>query len=245
MHVKEQVIVNKSHPILKLIIRNCHEIGAHIGREHTLALIRRKIWIPSCPGLIRDVLFNCSYCKRERAKPQKTFMSRLPKERLEAYDKPFFGPIIVKLSKKNCANQAKAKKYGVIFTCMTTRAIQLEKAGDLTTDSFILALRRFIARRGNVKHIRSDNGTNFKGAQEELKDAIAEINIPEVVSELVQKHVNFIWTFNPPSSPWMGGALEALIKSVKRTLKAIADDCLFTEEKLHTFICEVESKLNN
>ena len=112
---------------------------------------------------------------------------------------------------------------------MTTRAIQLEKAGDFTTDSFILALRRFIARRGNVKHIRSDNGTNFKGVQEELKDAIAEINIPEVVSELVQKHVNFIWTFNPPSSPWMGGALEALIKSVKRTLKAIADYCLFME----------------
>ena len=120
----------------------------------------------------------------------------------------------MKLSKKTRANQAKAKRYGVIFTCITRRVIHLEIAGDLTTDSLILALRRFIARRGNVKHIRSDNGTNFKGVQEELKDAIAEINIPEVVSELVQKHVNFIWTFNPPSSPWMGGAWEALIKSV-------------------------------
>ena len=90
----------------------------------------------------------------------------------------------------------------------------MEIAGDLTTDSFILALRRFITRLGNFKHIRSDNGTNFKGAQKELQDSIAEINVPKVVSELVKKHVHFIWTFNPPSSPWMGGAWEALIKSV-------------------------------
>ena len=119
---------------------------------------------------------------------------------------------------------------------MTTRAIHLEIAGDLTTDSFILALRRFITRRGNVKHIRSDNGTNFKGAQKELQDTIAEIKIPKVISKLVKKHVNFIWTFNPPSSPWKGGAWEALIKSVKRTLKAIARDRLFTEDVLHTFV---------
>ena len=247
MHVK-----TRSHPISKLIIKDCHEKGAHIGREDTLALMRRKICIPSSRGLIRKVLFDCLYCKRERIKPQKTLMSELPKERLEAYGKPFyktgidfFGPIIVKLSKKTRAYQGKAKRYGVIFTCMTTRAIHLEIAGDLITNSFILSLRHFIARRGNVKHIRSDNRTNFKGAQKELQEAIAETNIPKVISELVKKHVNFIWTFNPPSSPWMGGAWEALIKSVKRTLKAITCDRLFTEEALHTFICEVESILNN
>ena len=90
-------------------------------------------------------------------------MSELPKERLDAYEETFhntgidfFGPIIVKLSKKTRANQAKAKRYGVIFTCIITRAIHLEISGDLTTDFFILALRRFITRRGNAKHIRSD-----------------------------------------------------------------------------------------
>ena len=145
-------------------------------------------------------------------------MSELPKERSDAYEKPFyntgidfFGPIIVKLSKKTRVNQAKAKRYGVIFTCLATRAIHIEIAGDLTTDSFILLLHRFIACRGKVKHIRSDNGTNFKGAQKELQDAIAETNIPKGVSELVKKHVNFIYTFNPPSTrPWMRGAWEAL-----------------------------------
>ena len=65
------------------------------------------------------------------------------------------------MSKKIIANQAKAKRYGVIFICMMSRTIHLEIAGDLTSVSFILALCRFIARRGNVKHIRSDNGTSF------------------------------------------------------------------------------------
>ena len=68
---------------------------------------------------------------------------------------------------------------------MTTRAIHLEIAGDPTTNSFILALCHFIALCENVKHIRSDNGANFKGEQKELQDAIAEINIPKVLSELV------------------------------------------------------------
>ena len=55
---------------------------------------------------------------------------------------------------------------------MTTRAVHVEIAGDLSSDSFILSLRCFIARRGNVKNIRSDNGTNFIGAEKELKAAI-------------------------------------------------------------------------
>ena len=127
---KNQVIINKSHPIWKLIIMDCHEKGAHIGREHTIPLLRRKIWIRSCRGLIRKVLFDYLYCKCERIKPQKAFMSELPKEISDAYEKlfyntgiDFFDPIIVKLSKKTLANQAKAKRYGVIFTCMTTRHI--------------------------------------------------------------------------------------------------------------------------
>ena len=158
-------------------------------------------------------------------------MSELPKERLDAYEKPFYNtgidflrPIIMKLSKKTRANQAKAKRYGVIFTCMTTRAIHLEIAEDLTTDSFILSLRRFIARRGNVKRIRSDNGTNFKRAQKELQDAIAEINIPKVISELVKNTLTLSGHLTHQVAHGFEEPGEALIKSVKRTLKAITRD---------------------
>ena len=65
------------------------------------------------------------------------------------------------------------------------------------------------------------------------------------MTEIIKRGVHFSWKVNPPTSPWMGGAWESLIKSVKRLLKAITLDCIFTEETLYTFLCEVESLLNN
>ena len=54
---------------------------------------------------------------------------------------------------------------------MTDQAVHLGLAGDMSTDSFILALFGFKARRGHPKSIRSDNGSNFIGADRELRTA--------------------------------------------------------------------------
>ena len=90
--------------------------------------------------------------------PESPFMGDLPKERVKIGEKPFsntgvdyFGPYLVKKNRETRSTKALTKYYGVIFTCLTTRAIHIELAGDLSTDSFLLALRRFISRRGNVK----------------------------------------------------------------------------------------------
>ena len=79
-------------------------------------------------------------------------MSKLPNDRLSVVEKPFskvgvdyFGPLVVKLSKRTQSNQATVKRYGVLFTCLTTRTVHLEIAGDISTDSFILVLRQFIS----------------------------------------------------------------------------------------------------
>ena len=61
------------------------------------------------------------------------------------------------------------KQYGALFNCLTTRAIDLELASNLSIDIFILALRRFITHRGKRKEILSDNGTDFIGADRELR----------------------------------------------------------------------------
>ena len=73
-----------------------------------------------------------------------------------------FGPMMVR------RGRCTIKRYGAIFTCMASRAVHLEMAYSLDTSSCIHALRRFISRRGQVAHIRSDNGTNFVGAEQEL-----------------------------------------------------------------------------
>ena len=96
------------------------------------------------------------------------------------------------------------KRYGCIFTCMTVRAVHLEVLHTLSTDSFISALRRFVARRGNVGHIYSDNGTNFVGAEKALKESIRKWNQKQITEFLVQKEVD--WYFNTPLASHFGGS---------------------------------------
>ena len=64
----------------------------------------------------------------------------------------------------------------LLFTCMAGRAVHIEVTFSLDTDSFILALRRLVAWQGNIRSIYSDNGSNFIGAEQELKKAYMEMD---------------------------------------------------------------------
>ena len=125
-------------------------------------------------------------------------MADLPKDRMLAGQKPFtstgidlFGPMLVKRTKGTRSDAALVKRYGIIFTCMTVRAIHLELTNDLSTDSFIMAVRRFKSRRGHVQVIRSDNGTNFVGAASELKDAFKTFDRSEVNRYCCEQEIDF------------------------------------------------------
>ena len=102
-----QIIIWKSHPIAKLLVKECYKKDFHIGREHTLATICKKIWIPACSRLIRKVLYDRLYSKKEWIKPHVPLMNDLQKDRLYINEKPFlntgidfFEPVLLKFSKK-------------------------------------------------------------------------------------------------------------------------------------------------
>ena len=95
------------------------------------------------------------------------------------------------------------KRYGCIFTCLRIRAIHIEVIQSLDTDSFINALQRFICRRGEPKELRSDNGTNFIGAEKELRVAISKWNTNRIHTFLQRKAIE--WKFNTPTASHMGG----------------------------------------
>ena len=114
----------------------------------------------------------CQVCKIQRAKPKAPKEAALPQCRLTLYIRPFtftgmdyFGPMTLTVRRRH------EKRYGVLFTCMTTHAVHLEIAASLTTDSAILAIRRLIDRQ-EPKEIFSDNSTNFRGADAELRRAL-------------------------------------------------------------------------
>jgi len=136
-------------------------------------------------------------------------MADLPEDRLESAP-PFtycavdyYGPFIVKEKRKEL------KRYGVIFTCMASRAIHLEVANSLDTDSFLNAFRRFTSRRGPVRQLRSDQGTNFVGARWELAEALAEMDHEKTKSRLLEEQCDWItFNMNVPSASHMGGVWE-------------------------------------
>lgn len=172
-------------------------------------------------------------------------MANLPSERVLSDEPPFtkvgmdfFGPFDIKRGRTT------VKRYGVIFTCMVIRAVHIEVAPSLDTDSCINAIRRFIARRGQVKSITSDNGTNLVGAEREMRQSIETWNREKIHHELAQKNIS--WHFNPPSASNFGGVWERLIKTFRKILYSLMKEqnILLNDDSLHTLFCEIEAIRN-
>jgi hypothetical protein len=176
-------------------------------------------------------------------------MADLPDERVTAEEPPFthcgvdmFGPFIIKEGRKEY------KRYGAIFTCFSCRAVHLEATNTMDTDSFILALRRFIGRRGPVRSIRSDNGGNFVGAEAELKKALQEMDHKKIAAYLLKQSCDWIeWEKNPPVASHMGGVWERQIRTVRSVLSSILKTHAgrLDDESLRTLFVEVEAIVNS
>ena len=138
-------------------------------------------------------------------------MGQITNKRTAAFDPvltktrvDYFRPILVENSKKTRFTSGHNKRYGVVFTCLTTSATHLGLVSDLSTNSFSLALKRFIARRGQPKVMYSDNGSNFRGAEKELGDLFSKIDFDKVSKTPTNYNIN--WKLIPPLNPWLGGS---------------------------------------
>ncbi|KAK0144597.1 hypothetical protein N1851_017050 [Merluccius polli] len=135
------------------------------------------------------------------------------------------------------------KRYGAVFTCLTVRAVHIEVASSLDTDSCIHALRRFIARRGQVRLMRSDNGTNFVGTERELREAVQALENAKIQDILQSKGIT--WMFNPPAASHFGGVWERQIRTIRKVLYSIVKQETIDDEGLHTLMCDVEAIINS
>jgi len=123
------------------------------------------------------------------------------------------------------------------------RAVHVELAASLSTDSCIMAIRRMVGRRGCPERIYSDNGTNFKGADNELRRSLLELDQQRMTQEMTTRGIE--WHFIPPSAPHMGGAWERLVRSVKVALEATLKERSPKEEVLQTLLVEAEFSVNS
>ena len=242
--VKHPIILPNSHHLTDLIIQRFHHEVGHAGLNHTWASLRNRYWIIRGGAAVRRVLGKCLVCRRWRAPVQQQVMADLPRARLQAHKPAFsetgvdyFGPIFVKQGRN------KLKRWGCLFTCLSIRAIHLEVVHSLDTSSFIDALRRFLARRGNIEHLMSDNGSNFVGAKRELNEAVRNWNQKQIVAYLHQRSIK--WSFNPPTASHMGGSWERMIRSTRRILTVLLAEQRVTDETLLTVFAEAEGIINS
>ncbi len=171
-------------------------------------------------------------------------MAPLPAARVTPSESPFasvgidyFGTIKVK------HRRGTVKRYGCVFTCLAMRAIHIEIAHDLSTDSFIQAVCRFVSRHGPPKELFSDNGTNFRGAEREVKEMLQSWNQTKILDCLREKGIQ--WRFSSPSASHTGGVWERMIRTIRKNIRALVGDRLIDDETLLTVMCEVEKIIND
>ncbi|XP_021324376.1 uncharacterized protein [Danio rerio] len=236
------IVLDPNHPITRLLIKQYDAKLGHPGPERVFAEMRRYYWILRGREAIRRHQRSCVECQRWRAKPNIPKMAELPPARLRLMKPPFFstgvdcfGPFLVKRGRSN------EKKWGIIFKCMTTRCVHLDLLANMDTDSFLMALRRMVARRGTPSEILADQGTNFRGGDKELQTAFTAMS-PDLQAQLAKQKIQF--HYNPPNAPHFGGMWEREIRSVKAALHTIIGPQTLTEEVLRTLLIEVEAILN-
>jgi len=158
---KHPILLPSQHHVTDCIIREIHQKHHHTGIQTTLYILRQRFWLLDGRNQVRKIIRACARCSRFKADSAVYKMGNLPSVRVrEAIPFTntgidFCGPFFVK--EKKFRNRARVKIYVCVFVCMSIKAVHLEIVSDLTTDGFIAALRRFVARRGLPEHIYSDN----------------------------------------------------------------------------------------
>jgi hypothetical protein len=173
-------------------------------------------------------------------------MGNLPKERLESgfpfliSGVDYFGPVLILNRKGRGAKTEKA--YVCLFICFSTRAIHLELVTDLSSDAYLLALKRFISRRGKPSEIFSDNGRNFVGLKNDFTNFLLSCS-SEIQEYATSQNIKF--TMIPPYASHFGGKWEVGVKNCKHHLKRVVGNAHLTYEEYSTVLTQVEAILNS
>jgi hypothetical protein len=249
---KHPVLIPKNHNVTEAIIRHFHVKNLHSGTQSTLASIRQQYWPIAGRNKIKQIIHKCISCFRTKPIIAQQKMGDLPVKRLEPA-RPFInsgldycGPILIK-THRGRGKQKTIKAYVCLFICLSTKAIHIELVSDLTADTFLDALKRFVSRRGTVKSIISDNATNFIKANKDLIDLHQFFQNSEISRKLVTilSNENIQWKFIPPRTPNFGGLWEAGVKSVKYHIKRVVGETVLTYDELYTLLTRIEACLNS
>jgi len=246
---KHPIILPPQSHLTSLIIDYCHTRVLHGGVQQTLDHLRQRYWLPGGRAAVKTHIHRCVRCVRWRAAAPQQIMGNLPGTRITP-SRPFehtgvdyAGPVMLRTTKGRGHKAVKA--FIAVFICFSTRAVHVDVVSDYTTEAFLAALRRFVARRGVPRALYSDCGTNFTGAAAELRRLFTASSRESRLIGGALADQGIQWKFNPPAAPHFGGLWEAAVKSVKHHLRRVLGDSTLTYEEMATLLAEIEACLNS
>lgn len=237
-------ILPSDHRLSEMWIRQCHDQVMHSGTRDTLMQLRDKYWIPRARQITKKIIAACTTCKRFRVKAMQQTTAPLPRDRVEesppfeTVGVDFAGPLYVKTKKGQME-----KAYIALITCAVTRAVHLELVSDMSTETFLLAFKRFISRRGLCRTVYSDNARTFKRADQDLRDLWKAIKEPELLRYFTEKGIT--WKYIAERAAWWGGFWERLVRSVKTCLRKVMGRASLNFEEMTSLLAEVEATINS
>lgn len=242
--MKFPVILDNKHPLTEFLVACFHRQNFHCMDDTVLGDLNEICSIQSARSCLNRVKKKCEDCLRFKAMPKKPYMGELHPSRYDFESLPFthvgidaFGPFQTRFKRGT------DKKWGLIFTCLTYRAVHIEMIDSMSIEDCMLAIRNFLAAHGSVsKNFYSDNGTNLRGSNRVMVQDFIEMQ--QKLGEEVAKKKNIKWEFIPAYSPWMGGAWERLIGSVKKCIEFALRDEVHDARVLRTTFNEIAGLLN-
>jgi hypothetical protein len=201
--------------------------------------------------MVKAVIHHCLPCYGFKAQASQQLMGELPSTRVQP-SRPFStvgidyaGPLSLRMGPSR--SKSIVKGYIAVFICFVTKAIHLEVVTSMTTEAFLAALRRFIARTGRPRTIFSNNGTNFQGAANQLHELYQLLHSSSEMATIQDflTSEGCDWRFIPPHGPHFGGLWEAAVKSMKHHLRCTLGAQIATYEELYMLLTEIETCLNS
>lgn len=240
---KHPIVLPGDHPFTSLLIQREHLRLLHSGVRDTLAQLRESYWILRGRQVVKKVVNQCLKCRKQSCPPASEQVAPLPADRVtqgnpfDVVGVDFAGPLM-------CRESGGTKKcYIALFTCAVTRAVHLELVSDLSAAAFLLAFKRFVARRGMCTTVYSDNALTFKRSSRDLKLMFDSLQSEETLSYFADHRIR--WKYIVERAAWWGGFWERLVRSVKVSLRKVLGRSSLNFEELTTILNEVEAVINS